>query len=475
MKSKLSKLINLKLLTIITIFLTCGLFILIIGKITEYSHRTSSMKIEITEAKGQCNIIASDIAIGSYLIDQNSDMINSEIEQLAYTYSARVLIINKDFVIVKDNYVFDEGRILVSKDIVRAFNGKTSSSYNIKNGHGTVTVPITSDNNEVIGVINMDLINDNMIQTLTYVNKVSGAIITVSLIIVLIIAIVFAFIISKPINEMEKSVTSLTAGQKNTRLKLSRISEYKQVGNAVNTLLDRLDTIDNSREEFVSNVSHELKTPMTSMKVLADSLLMQDNVPVEIYREFMQDIAEEIDRENNIIGDLLNLVKTDQTGVKLNIETVSINELLELVLKRLKPIAVAKNVAITLESVRPVTAQIDKVKFTLVITNIVENAIKYNVDNGFVRATVNADHKFFYIDVADSGIGIPPECKDQIFDRFYRVDKARSRETGGTGLGLAITKNIVLLHKGTIKYYSKENEGTTFTIRVPLNYVGGTN
>lgn len=475
MKSKFAKLLNLKLLTIVIIFLTCCLSVFVTRKIIEHSIRTSSMKMEITEAKGQCNIIASDIAQGSYLNDRGSEMINAEIEQLAYTYSARVLIVNNNFTIVKDNYVFDEGKMLVSKNVIDAIKGKTTSSYDIKTGYGNVTVPIINGDGEVTGAITISLQNNNMLETLAYVKKVSDAITACVLFIVLIIAVFYAVIVSKPAEEMENSVIKLTEGARNTRIRLNTIQEYRKIGNAVNTLLDRLDTIDNSREEFVSNVSHELKTPMTSMKVLADSLLMQDNAPVEIYREFMQDMVDEIDRENKIIGDLLSLVKTDQTGAKLNVEVADINEMVELVLKRLKPIAALKKVEITLESVRPVVAQVDIVKFTLVITNIVENAIKYNVDNGFVRVTINADHKFFYIDVADSGIGIPSECKDRIFDRFYRVDKARSRETGGTGLGLSITKNIVMLHKGIIKYYSKENEGTTFTIRVPLNYVGGGN
>ena len=93
---------------------------------------------------------------------------------------------------------------------------------------------------------------------------------------------------------------------------------------------------------------------------------------------------------------------------------------------------------------------------------------KYNIDNGWVKITLNADHKNFHIKVADSGVGIPEDCKDQVFERFYRVDKARSRDTGGTGLGLAITKNVILMHRGTIKLYSEYGEGTTFTIKIPL-------
>ncbi len=218
-------------------------------------------------------------------------------------------------------------------------------------------------------------------------------------------------------------------------------------------------------------MSHELKTPITSMKVLADSLLVQEDVPAEMYREFMTDIAEEIERENKIINDLLTLVRLDKQAVDINIDTVSINMLLELLLKRIRPIAAKRNIEIVYESMREVLAEIDEVKLSLAFANLIENAVKYNIDNGWVRVVLDADHKFFYVKVTDSGVGIPEDCQERVFERFYRVDKARSRETGGTGLGLAITRNAILLHKGAINLYSKEGEGTTFTVRIPLMYI----
>ncbi len=228
--------------------------------------------------------------------------------------------------------------------------------------------------------------------------------------------------------------------------------------------------LDTSRQEFVSNVSHELKTPITSIKVLAESLTMQEEVPVELYKEFMVDINQELERMNKIVNDLLSLVKLDKSAVQINIEEVNINEFLEGILKGINPIAAQRNIEIIFESVRPVSAQIDRVKLGMAISNIIENAVKYNFDNGWVKVTLNADHKFFYVRVSDSGVGIPEELQDHIFERFYRVDKARSRETGGNGLGLAITRNAILLHRGSIKVHSVEKQGTTFAIRIPLIY-----
>ena len=157
------------------------------------------------------------------------------------------------------------------------------------------------------------------------------------------------------------------------------------------------------------------------MKVLADSLVMQENVPVELYQEFMTDIAEEIDRENKIINDLLTLVKLDKTDGILNVESVDINALLELLMKRLRPIARQQNIEVILESNRPVQAAVDEVKMTLALSNLVENAIKYNKENGWVRVILDADHQYFMIEVSDSGVGIPEESVAQIYERFYQA------------------------------------------------------
>ncbi|EKC46613.1 integral membrane sensor signal transduction histidine kinase, partial [human gut metagenome] len=172
--------------------------------------------------------------------------------------------------------------------------------------------------------------------------------------------------------------------------------------------------------------SHELKTPITSMKVLADSLLGQQGLPEELYQEFLHDISKEIDRENDIITDLLALVRMEKSESEINISSVNINEILEAVLKRLKPIAESKNIELIFESFRPVIADVDELKFASVATNLVENAIKYNNTDGTVTASLNSDHQYFYLKVTDTGIGISEENQDRVFERFFRVDKARS-------------------------------------------------
>ena len=382
------------------------------------------------------------------------------------------MIIDRELSVVKDTYSLDEGKTNVSENVVRCMRGETTNYYDRENHYIEVTSPITEAGGEgVMGVLLASVSTDNIEAPKQVIYTHGGVIVGIALILLAAVSVFFADRIVRPIHKITGAIENVTEGYSDDVLHVETYTETKQLSDAFNKMLGRLKLLDESREEFVSNVSHELKTPMTSMKVLADSLLEQENVPVEMYQEFMGDIAKEIDRENQIITDLLSLVKMDKTGQTINIQSANINELLEQILKRLKPIAEKKNVEMVMESFRPVSAEIDEMKFTLAISNLVENAIKYNRDNGWVHVSLNADHKYFFIKVEDSGIGIPEEDQVHIFERFYRVDKSHSREIGGTGLGLAIARSAVIMHRGSIKVHSIEGEGTTFTVRIPLIYV----
>ena len=292
---------------------------------------------------------------------------------------------------------------------------------------------------------------------------------------IVVLSVFLAWLLStilvKPLARVTKAIEDLTDGMLDEEISVPDYTETELITDAFNKMVNRMKILDESRQEFVSNVSHELKTPLTSMKVLADSLVGQQGVPEELYQEFMSDITAEIDRENKIITDLLSLVKMDKKAADVNITHMDINQLLEDILKRLRPIADRRNIDLILDCFRPVDADVDEVKFTLAVSNLVENGIKYNVDDGWVRVSLDADHKYFYITVADSGMGIPEDSIERIFERFYRVDKSHSKEIGGTGLGLAITKSSIAMHHGTIKVFSKEGEGTTFSVRIPLSYI----
>ena len=440
------------------------------GIVESYEERAVAVR-SIT-VKNQCDIICDQMVQQNYLEDQSSEAINSELNILNNIYGGRIMIIDENFRIVKDTYDLDRGKTMVSQEVIDSYNGKDTSRYDSKSSYIEMTIRIQDkETKETLGVMLMSVSTDEIQANMNILEQKGTMILMIVMVLVLVLGYFLSGILVRPFQKVTRSIENLTDGYLDEDISVPDYLETELITNAFNKMLARVRILDESRQEFVSNVSHELKTPLASMKVLADSLNAQEDVPVELYKEFMQDITEEIDRENQIITDLLSLVKMDKKAADLNITTMNINDLLELILKRLRPIAAAKKVELILDSFRPVNAEVDETKLTLAISNLVENGIKYNVEGGWVKVSLNADHKYFYVTVADSGIGIPKESLDHIFERFYRVDKSHSREIGGTGLGLAIARSAIVMHRGAIKVYSKENEGTTFSVRIPLTYL----
>ena len=323
----------------------------------------------------------------------------------------------------------------------------------------------------VRGVMLVSASNDNIIATMDSLNRQAMVVESIVGVLIFVTTLLVSKFLFAPFKKMIEALDQVQEGYTSDPISVTDCLETEHIGDAFNRVLGRMKMLDDSRQEFVSNVSHELRTPITSMKVLADSLITQKDVPIQVYQEFMTDIAAEIEREDKIINDLLSLVKMDRTSADLNISEVDINALVELIMRRLRPIANRRDVQLVYESLRPVTASVDEVKLTLALSNLVENAIKYNKEHGFVKVSLDADHQFFTVKVEDSGVGIPADALEHIYERFYRVDKSRSREIGGTGLGLAITRSAILMHRGTVKVTSVEGEGTDFTVKIPLKYI----
>ena len=454
------------------LFLVIGILpaaVLRVGMLRSYgSKAVSNRGIDVLS---QAKILANQIVFNNYLEDASSEIINSQLDQLSNIYAGRVMVIDGNFRIIRDTYDLDEGKTIVSEEVMQSFRGEEISKYDSENCYIEMTVPLTEpESKAAIGVLLVSVSTDSIVLNQDYLEK-NAWIIEISCTMVLMLAAaVLAGILIKPLKRMEEEIVEIQNGYKD-ELDVPSYAETEAISVRFNQLFGRMKVIDESREEFVSNVSHELKTPLTSMKVLADSINGQEDVPLELYKEFMSDIGNEIDRETKIINDLLSLVKMDRAAGDLNISSVNINELLELIMKRLRPIADKQHIELVLESFRPVSAEVDEVKLTLAVSNLVENGIKYNKPDGFVHVSLNADHQYFYIKVEDSGIGIPEDSLENIYERFYRVDKSHSREIGGTGLGLAIARNSILMHRGAIKVFSTEGEGTIFNVRIPLNYI----
>ena len=438
------------------------------------SYENRAVDVQTARLQNQCKILSDQIGAGGYADAQMPETLLVELTHLADVCNGRILLVNGQYEITEDTFDLDTGKILVSENVMQCFEGKETKIYDAKQRYIEVTCPVYApDGSRVAGVLLTSIPADFVLESLDALNHIAWVAVGVIALLAATLAAVLGPVMVRPFARITSSIEAVNEGYDANYLHENAYTETTLISEAFNKMLGRLKTLDDSRQEFVANVSHELKTPITSMKVLADSLLGQEDVPVGLYREFMGDLSEEIEREDKIINDLLSLVKMDKTASALDVKQTNINELVERILKRLQPIAAAANVEVVFESFRPVNAEVDEVKLSLAISNLVENAVKYNTKGGWIHVSLNADHKYFYIEVADSGIGIPQEAQEHIFERFYRVDKSHSREIGGTGLGLSIARSAVVLHRGAIKVYSQPGEGTTFTVRIPLSYVVG--
>ena len=428
-----------------------------------YQDRAVSMLTETVQDQSEilCNLIIKE----NYLNDTGSQTVNTKLEMFADLYNGRVLLADRDFKIVGDTFHTEEGKTLLSSLAVKCFKGEKASNFDLKSKVLEVAVPVQSpDVQQIQGVMLMTISTIEIGDMMAELEQKGMMLIGIIVVLSVFLSWLLSTILVKPLARVTKAIEDLTDGMQDDAISVPDYTETELITDAFNKMVNRMKILDESRQEFVSNVSHELKTPLTSMKVLADSLVGQQGVPEELYQEFMGDITAEIDRENKIITDLLSLVKMDKKAADLNITHMDINQLLEDILKRLRPIADKRNIDLILDCFRPVEADVDEVKFTLAISNLVENGIKYNVDDGWVRVSLDADHKYFYVTVADSGMGIPEDSIERIFERFYRVDKSHSKEIGGTGLGLAIVKHIVAQHNAALHLDSELDEGTTIEI-----------
>lgn len=446
------------------------------------NYEDRAVSVRIADVQNQFKILANHLITYNYLHDTSSEVINAELEQLSNLYDGRVLIIDQNFRVVKDTYGISEGKTIISEEVIKCFKGTGTSNHDKKHGYIEITTPINEEiankgnttdtkdtgNGLAKGVMLTSVSTDTIVATMEILSRKATLVEVIALIMIVVLAGILSKLLTAPFERITQAINEVKAGFTDEQISVNDYVETEHIVDAFNQMLGRMKALDDSRQEFVANVSHELKTPLTSMKVLADSLIMQDEVPVELYKEFMTDIAHEIERENSIINDLLSLVKMDKKVADMNISTRDINELLELILKRLRPIARKQNIEITFESMRPVSAEVDEVKLTLAISNLVENAIKYNNPHGWVKVVLDADHQYFTVEISDSGIGIPQEAQERIYERFFRVDKSHSREIGGTGLGLAITRNAILMHRGSIDLVSDGTNGTVFTVKIPL-------
>jgi signal transduction histidine kinase len=287
------------------------------------------------------------------------------------------------------------------------------------------------------------------------------------LIVAVLVSYVLARSLTRPMAMLGAAARRMAKGDFGVRVPARGASELARVGRDFNTMADRLDKLEEARRTFVADASHELRTPVSSIKALVEPLIGEHSGEIDdrLRKEFLQDVEVEVDRLDRLAGDLLNLARLDETE-KLRLKPLALQDLVREVKESAEPVAARVGVKLLLD-VRPVPAvEGDELRLGQALHNLVDNAIKFTPPGGRVTIGVRPERGGAVLEVADTGVGIPAEDLPHVFDRFYRVDPARTRERGGTGLGLAIAWRIVKLHGGTIEVDSAPGKGSTFKIRL---------
>ncbi|OPJ55579.1 sensor histidine kinase [Alkalithermobacter paradoxus] len=336
--------------------------------------------------------------------------------------------------------------------------------YNMYDNKITKMAPIIL-NGSLQGYIYME----NKLENLYYIKLAFVLFLVLCILFVLLVVFYISKSVIYPVKKVNTAFENISKGSLYEKVKIEGGGELSRLCSNFNVISYKLSQIEHQRREFVHNVSHELKTPLSSIKLLIESLKYGTYEDVNIYKEFFMDIYGEVDRIKQIIDDLMIVVNIDENKSHINLELTYINYLIEKLISRMMLKAKEKNISIIYKEIDNIQIKVDNIKIDRAITNILDNAIKYSNENSNIYIYLYNEEKYAVIKVKDEGIGIPQEDIGRIFERFYRVDKARSRKTGGSGLGLFIAKELIDLHGGDIVVESKEKEGTTFYVKLPLD------
>ncbi len=407
---------------------------------------------------------------------QDAEALFSRMLERSALLGKRILVTDPYGAVLSDSGTFLSGTRLSSPEVAAALSAGVESGtcYQATGSDGQQTIiclsacPIREGETILGAAVLLEEARDlyeslRRVQLRMYLTLIAVALVVIT------ITLWITHRVTKPVNVMNGVISEMAGGNLSVRVPVKGHNEFAQLAQSFNTMCERLELLDKSRSQFVSNASHELKTPLSTMKILIETMLYQDPMDPAMTKEFLSDINKEIDRLSSIIGDLLTLVKMDDEEVELERENVPLGDLLGDNVKRLAPLARERGIEMTLTVKEAITVPGDAGRLTQVFYNLIDNAVKYTPRGGRVRVELARSGRKAVVKVADTGIGIPKEDQAHIFERFYRVDKARSRETGGTGLGLSIVSQIVKLHGGTVSLASEEEKGSTFTVELPMN------
>ena len=283
---------------------------------------------------------------------------------------------------------------------------------------------------------------------------------------VLVLSVVLSRVLTRKIGQLLTAIRQVREGAYSHRAEIAGHDEIAQIGQEFNSLTDRLQTTENARRRFVSDASHELKTPLAAIRLLSDSILQTEHMDPATTREFVADIGAEAERLSRITEDLLRLTRLDSGVLEKPVE-VEVLPVLEQVMRMMSLVAKEKQVELTYTAEPGCTVLATPDELHQVIYNLTDNAVKYTGAGGAVQVALSRREENVILTVADNGTGIPEEDLPRIFERFYRVDKARSRAAGGTGLGLSIVRDTVRRHGGWVTVRARQPEGSVFTVGFP--------
>ena len=414
----------------------------------------------------KCLLTASEIANLEVI---NRVAIAEVISQMDSPSTTRLLVTDQYGLAIYDswNNGAAEGHYVLFPEVVVAMEKKDVFSWKYHDGamKSCAATPIIAYRTLVGCVYMMEYDTDQgaLIQSL---QKNVLSITLVLELLVILCSLVFSRVFSERIRRILTSIRIIREGDYTHKVEMRGRDELKYVADEFNELSEKLQQSEQKRRQFVSDASHELKTPLASIKLLSDSIL-QNDVDMQTVREFVGDIGNEADRLNRMSQKLLSLnrVESQQDG---ECEIVWIAPTVERVTRMLGRIARKNQITIYKKLSNDSQILILEDDLYQIIFNLMENGIKYNTPGGCLRVILSREEDNAVIRFVDNGVGIPKQALDQIFERFYRVDKARSRKSGGSGLGLSIVKSMVQRNQGTISVESELGKGSVFTVTFPV-------
>ncbi len=440
----------------------------------------SNVESKISQRLQSDAILAGEI-FRKAMLEGDNTYIQRETKELAKKLNLRITVIDKQGKVLADSEMDAQsmenhgGRAEFIGAVEKGVGESTRFSHTLNYSMKYVAVRVT-DGTEVVGVVRIAVPESEVQLELHQLYRVAIAGVIAAICIAGVIAYVMARGISTPIRQMKEVADAIAKGQFDERTSIRGEDELAELGRSLNAMSDelklkieRLKYLDTVRTDFVANVSHELKTPLTSIRGFVETLEDGAINDSDNARRFLAIIKKHAQRLSNIIDDLLRLSELESGG-GIEMGKVDIKGLIDEVAMGFGHSLAVKQQKLSVEAAGgDFTIRGDKDRLEQVFVNLVDNAIKYTKEGGRIKVQLVQAGDSVIVTVEDNGIGIPKEDIERVFERFYRVDKARSRELGGTGLGLSIAKHIVLAHNGEIRIESEINKGTKVFVTLPKN------